>query len=264
MITTVKPAARREQVLALLKDEPFLTIAEIARRLSISEITARRDVNAIASDSQVTRVRGGVFRVPDGEELPIGWRYHLCKNAKQAIAEKAAELVRDGDVIALDIGTTALYLAPLLAKRDVIVVTNNLRAADLLADGIARIAVLGGNVRPRERSIVGREVLRSLQPYRFSTFFMSVGGVSLRGFTDPNQEEILIKQAILDTSDRTFVLADHHKFGLSEGLVIADLKAATAIITDQETLPEDLVRFKDAGANIITAQGPLGPRHAVP
>lgn len=260
----MKPEARREKVLALLRDEPFLSISDIARRLGISEITARRDVNAIATESQVTRVRGGVFRVPDDEELPIGWRYHLCRAAKQAIAEKAAALVEDGDVIALDIGTTALYLAPLLARRDVIVVTNNLRAADLMADGIARVVVLGGVVRPRERSIVGENVLRSLAPYRFSKFFMSVSGVSTRGFTDPNHDEILIKQTVLSLSDRTFVLADHRKFGLAQGLVIADLKVVTAVITDTETSSEGIQLCKEAGTSVIVASEPSQPRRAIP
>lgn len=239
--------------MSLLKSEPFLTTSDIAKRLGVSEATARRDLAAVAGDDGVTRFRGGVMLAHDEEETPVGWRYRTEVASKRAIARAACRLVHDGQLIALDIGTTALYLAPLLASRLVTVVTNNLKAADLMADGCAQVVVLGGVVRPQERSILGPWVFKTLEAYRFSAFFMSVAGVSERGFTDLSADEIAIKQAIAERSDRIYVMADHSKFETSQGLIIRELAGVSGIITDQATPPRCRALCQRAGVELIVA-----------
>lgn len=194
------------------------------------------------------RIRGGALAASSaGEESPFGWRYRLYRAEKEAIALLAERKVRDGDIIALDVGTTVLYLARRLARRRITVVTNSLHAASLLADGSATVILTGGSVRPGERSLVGVHALSTLSNYRFDHMFLSVGGISCRGVTDFNVPEVEVKQEILRRSDRAYALADSSKFGRSAGIVVTALGSLTAILAATAPSAEAVAEVTGAG-----------------
>jgi DeoR/GlpR family transcriptional regulator of sugar metabolism len=256
VIAVTQKSIRLEQIERILNQEPFVDVAGLAARVGVSLATVRRDLAELTRQGRVLRVRGGaVGRVAEVPETPFGWRYHLHQGEKQEIAELAATKVREGDTIALDIGTTPLYLARWLARRHVTVVTNSLRAADLLADGEATVVVTGGDMRAGERSLLGAHALATIRHYRFDVFFMSVGGVSARGITDYNIREIEIKQEFLRRSEAVYALADSSKFEHRAGIVVAEVANVTAILTSSgvdDALTEGVVQ---AGGRVERASG---------
>jgi DeoR family glycerol-3-phosphate regulon repressor len=237
-----------------MEQEPYLSVADLASRYGVSVATVRRDLALVARQRSLTRVRGGVVSpaaIPD--ESPFGWRYGMQHGEKEAIAAWAAAQVRDGDTLGLDIGTTPLYLARLLRRRQVTVVTNSLKAADLMADGTASVVVTGGTLRPGERSMLGGHALALVRRFHFDLFFMSAGGVSSRGLTDYNVQEVEVKQEFLRLSDRTYALVDSSKFGRRAGLVVAELSRITALVTGALPAPNILEEIRAAGGRVEVA-----------
>lgn len=244
-------AKRRQDILRLLDKEPYLSIAALARRLNLSEPTIRRDIRALSEEGKLTRVRGGaVSRSAVPPESPFHARYTAQSTAKRAIAAAAATLVRSLNVIALDVGTTALYLAEALVDQNITVVTNNVRAATILTSKINNVMLAGGRVRPGELSVVGSAALRFVRNYQFDVFFMSIAGISERGITDVNLDEIEMKQEMRLRSARTVVLADHTKFGYSSGLVVCGLKDVDLVITDRSPGPSLSAKLRDEGVQL--------------
>ncbi|MCL6549022.1 MAG: DeoR/GlpR family DNA-binding transcription regulator [Alicyclobacillus sp.] len=247
-------AKRRQDILRLLDKEPYLSIAALAKRLNLSEPTIRRDIRALSQEGKLTRVRGGaVSRSSVPAESPFQARYTAQRDAKRAIAAAAARLVHSLSVIALDIGTTPLYLAEALVDHNITVVTNNVRATAILSQKISNVMLAGGRIRPGELSVVGSAGLRFLRNYQFDLFFMSAAGISDRGITDVNLDEIEMKREMRLRSARTVVLADHTKFGHPSGLVVCGLKDVDLIITDRPPAPDLAEMLRSEGVEVWVA-----------
>ena len=162
--------------------------------------------------------------------------------AKQAIAEVAAEQIRDGEVIALDIGTTVAALCPLLLERSLTVVTASLAVVRALAEapGID-IVVLGGLLRPNYHSLVGTLTESALRQVRVDAAFLGTSGVRADGTVlDSTPSEIPIKRGLLDVSTRSYLLADHEKFPGSGFLEVTPVERFDALITDRPLTPTHL------------------------
>lgn len=240
-------------------------MAALSERFQVSLATVRRDLADIANDGAVQRVRGGILRprsLPD--ESPFGWRYHMHRDEKRMIAHAASEFVRDGDTVALDIGTTPLYLARFLSARQVTVVTNSLKAADVMGDGLATVVVTGGSLRPGERSLLGPHTLDQIRRFRFDWFFMSAGGVSRRGVTDFNVQEVEAKQAFMRRAERTVALVDPSKFGRRSGIVVSDVQGVWMLLTAGQPDPDVVAGVQEVGGRVQVvgdrewAERPLG------
>ncbi len=205
---------RLAQIAALLRENRYLSVELLARRMGVSPVTIRRDLGGLARQGVATRVHGGLMAndVPP-DDASFASRYRQQADEKGAIARRAAAHVRDGNTVALDVGSTAVYLARELAARRVTVVTNSLRAAQTLADGRATLVVVGGYLRPGEHSLLGPEAISVIQKFRFDTFFLGAGGASPRGVTDHSVEEVEVKRAFMRCSNHTFALLDSSKLG---------------------------------------------------
>ncbi len=246
---------RRAMLVQLLEREPYLSVSALARRFEVSEPTVRRDLRSLASTGKLLRVRGGaVSRQSAMAEWPFHARFEQRQQEKEQIAGLALELVKPEMVVALDIGTTPLYLAPWLAGMGITVVTPSIRAATLLAGGKAQVLVSGGRLRAGELSLIGSAGLRFVRSFRFDIFFMSVGGVSERGLTDFNLDEIEMKQEVKLRSAQTYALADREKFGRSSGLVICGIQEVNAILTDPGVDPGQRAAVEALGGHVRVAR----------
>src|ERR671936_2995283 len=149
---------RMQRILQLLETRDSVHVAELSELFAVSEVTVRSDLSELARQGLVARVRGGVRPLQRGQsELAFDLRLRLEVERKQAIARAAAEMVGDGEAIALDASTTAYYLAlELRGKRELVLVTNGLLVAASLADapGI-NVLVTGGVLRLSAMSPVG-------------------------------------------------------------------------------------------------------------
>jgi DeoR/GlpR family transcriptional regulator of sugar metabolism len=193
-------------------------------------------------------------------EPPFQTRATKNQPAKAAIGLKAAELIYDGDSIALDVGTTTLEVARGLAgKRNLTVVTNCLQIANLLVDILslevdARLILTGGIVRPRELSMIGNIPEQVYQDFHVDKAFIGIGGISLEdGLTEYNIEDTQIKRMLLKSAREKIVVADSSKFGLTTFATAGPLTAVDKIVTDANA-PADMVdEIRKIGVEVIVA-----------
>jgi DNA-binding transcriptional regulator YhcF (GntR family) len=147
---------RQQEVLRLLEGTGKVSVPELAQRLGVSVVTVRKDLDALERRRILRRVRGGAVAVRGADEGAFEMRVRYRVPEKQAIARAAAELVRDGDAIGLDCSTTCYHLAREIRDRSgLIVVTNGLRAAEVLSESDATVVMPGGTLRRSSWSLVG-------------------------------------------------------------------------------------------------------------
>jgi DeoR/GlpR family transcriptional regulator of sugar metabolism len=236
-----QPGPRQARILELLASRGFLTVLEVAEATGVSEITARRDLVELEDRKALKRTHGGAMTMRDGQvaffdasEPSFDARRRRNGKAKAAIARVAAQLVKPGTTIALDVGTSTLELARCLADvGEIRIVTNNLRAASLLADSPHAVYVPGGRVRGKELSVYGPVTADQIRTYWFDIAFIGVSGVTEAGLFDYSPEDTEIKRIYIERAKRVVVLCDAQKFGHHSMVQVAPLSAFQVLVTDE-------------------------------
>lgn len=248
---------RRELVLELLERKGRVTVAEVSAVAEVSEMTVRRDLEALERDGALKRVHGGaISAVSTSYEPPFAVRMQRATTAKERIGRAAAALIREGETVILDVGTTTLEVAKALqGRRNIRILTPSLRAADILADeGGIHLIVTGGVVRPGERSLIGDHAERAFADLRFDTFVMGVGGIERRaGLTEFNLDDAGVKRAALASSQRCLVVADSSKLGRVAFAGICPLDRMDVLVTDAQAAPDDLAPLEAADVEVVIA-----------
>lgn len=248
---------RRELVLELLHRKGRVTVSEVSALTEVSEMTVRRDLETLEREGALKRVHGGaISAVSTSYEPPFAIRARRAGEAKERIGRAAADLLREGETVILDVGTTTLQVArSLRGRRNLTVLTPSLRAAEVLADepGI-RLMVAGGVVRAGERSLVGDYAEHSFSELRFDTFVMGVGGIEAEaGLTEFNPDDARVKRAALGSAQRCLVSADSSKFGRVAFARICPLEEVDVLVTDAQAAPDDLAPVEAADVEVIRA-----------
>jgi DeoR family fructose operon transcriptional repressor len=175
---------------------------------------------------------------------------------RQQIASKAAALVEPGDVVLVDGGPIAGYLAEeLKLKKDITVITNSVVVFDTLnrAPGITLIST-GGTVRSQTQMLVGPTAEGALKELRADKLFLMVSGITLDfGLSHHTISEVTIKQAMIRSARDVIVLADHTAFGAEVGIQIAPIKVAHQLITDDALPPSTRLDLSKAGIQVTLA-----------
>lgn len=227
---------RQRQILSLLSQQGRLSVAEIVAQFSISEATARRDLEVLASQGKAQRVHGGVIEVEKAPpELPILDRKQEQIEEKIRIGRVAAGLVRDNETVFLGSGTTVLEIARHLRDRkNLTVITNSLPALNILV-GTKEITVvsLGGMLRDSELSFIGHITEQSLVEVHADKVFMGTRGISLEhGLTNDYLQETLTDRAILKSGREVIIAADHTKVNRVSTVLLAPLNSIHTFVTD--------------------------------
>jgi DeoR/GlpR family transcriptional regulator of sugar metabolism len=248
---------RRELVLDLLERKERVTVAEVSVLTEVSEMTVRRDLEALERQGALKRVHGGaISAVSSSYEPPFSVRAQRARAAKERIGEVAAGLLGEGETVILDVGTTALEVAESLRGRwNISIMTPSLRAGEVLAEesGI-RLMLTGGVVRPGERSLVGDHAERAFADLRFDTFVMGVGGIEAQaGLTEFNLDDARVKRAALARARRCLVVADSSKLGRVAFAGICPLEKVDVVVTDAQAAPDDLAPLEAADVEVILA-----------
>lgn len=233
---------RRKDLLELLQSEPEMSINDLTARLGVSAATVRRDLNSLSHQGLIQRLRGGAaISHPLGVEPSWVERNRENIDKKRAIVRLAIEAVEDGQVVALDVGTTTLELARLLQMRsDVIVFTASVPIAETLASGRPTVYLVGGKVRPREMGVVGPLARDIIGRFHYDVFFLGAAGWSLeQGLMDFSIEDVEIKQAFMNASKQVVALVDSTKYGKTSLMSIAPLEEMDIVITDDD-LPDEI------------------------
>jgi DeoR family transcriptional regulator of aga operon len=227
---------RRQQILQLLVDHGGVQVADLVERFGVSSVTIRTDLTHIESQGLATRNHGGatLVRTPP-QEQDIHEKDALNLPLKEAIGAHAARLVKPGDNIIIDSGSTTMTLARhLRGHRDVTVLTNGLNIAWELssAPGID-LLLTGGLLRKQSLSLQGSQAEASLNPYGFDTLFLGVDGLDLQfGLTTHHEGEASLNHRMVEHARKVVVLTDASKFGRVSLHRIAQLDRVHTVITD--------------------------------
>lgn len=226
---------REEQYLSLLSNQEY-TVEELAARLFVSEPTVRRDINALKKKDLVLCQRG-VVRLKShyaDQRIPRNWRNQEAIPEKEAIARKAAALVKDGDVVMLDASTTAFHLiSRLCAFQNILVITNGAHTAmEAVARGLKTICT-GGELTRESFSYVGSDAERSLKQYHASIAFFSCRGITEDGLaTDNSLLENAMRRIMIQNAKKKYLICDRTKFGKTYLQTLCLAEEVDGVITD--------------------------------
>ena len=232
------PANRRQdEILSMVSKLRSVSVGELTSRLNVSEVTIRKDLTILEEMGFLIRTRGGAELAQDNRfRKTMSIRRGEYLEAKRAIAEKAAVLVREEDTIFIDAGSTCMLLAEAVAFMSLRVVTNSIDVMNRLADrpGISLISV-GGAYRQQAGSFLGPIAIHNLQDFQFNTCFLGGAAFSEKGiFSSHNSMDSQLKQQVISVSQRKVVLADSRKMGLSAFSVFARPENVDVLVTDRD------------------------------
>ncbi|WP_019855501.1 DeoR/GlpR family DNA-binding transcription regulator [Actinopolyspora mortivallis] len=234
---------RQEMILDEVRRTGAVQVSDLVQRLGVSDMTIRRDLDALAARGAVEKVYGGATSVLDRSTDEPGFetKSMYLPEEKKAIALRASEMVRPGTALGLSAGTTTWTLARHLDDvADLTVVTNSVRIADVLQQRgrTDRTVILTGGVRTPSDALVGPVAVRTLQSLHLDLVFLGVHGMSTRaGFTTPNLDESETNRALARAANRLVVLADHSKWSTVGISTIVGLDEVDVLVTD-DGLPE--------------------------
>jgi len=252
---------RQTAILALVRRQGAVRVAEMVSRLDVSDMTVRRDIAELARQGLVQRVHGGAVDARRAAHEP-GFSAKLAASAreKSAIARAALAHISPGGAIALSAGTTTHMLAELIAVtselRPLTVVTNSLPAAEALnrPDDHGLVVVLTGGTRTPSDALVGPVATRALEMLRVDVVFLGVHGLDPEtGLTTPNLLEAETDRALIASAGQVVVVADHSKWGVVGLSKIADLDRIDVLICDDGLAPDVAVVTRDIVGNLVLA-----------
>lgn len=251
---------RMRYVCQLLEARDGVTVGELAATFGVSEVTVRSDLTELARRGLIARIRGGARALQRGQsEIAFDVRLRVNELPKRAVARAAAALVGDGEAIALDSSTTAYYIAQQLReKHELVVVTNGLRIAEVLADAPGVSVILpGGVLRQAAMSLVGDFANSVLRSTRIGKGFFGARGISLdRGLMDLNPEEVRIKRELAEACEHVVGVFDHSKWERSALLSFVPAQRVDTIVTDERAPSERLQEWRERKVMVVAA--PIG------
>jgi DeoR family transcriptional regulator, fructose operon transcriptional repressor len=248
-------AERRQRVLDLISKQGFASLADLAKKIAVSESTIRRDLEYWHQQGLVKRTHGGAIYLGDGSALPaLDERTSAQLEEKRAIARVAAARVRHGDALLLDGGTTTLEVARLLVGRSLQIVTNSLPIANLFASNReSDLVMLGGYVYPKTGVALGPLTVRMMEDVHVHQTILSVGGITAKGLFNSNLLLAEAERRMMACADEVVVVADHTKLGRQALAFLCELAAVDVLIVDAGITDEQRRLVEGAGPRLIIA-----------
>lgn len=246
---------RRAVILDRLRSEGRVLAADLGSEFEVSVDTIRRDLRDLDALGLLRRVHGGALP-RHGDTAPFSVRARRAPEAKASIARRAADYVRDGQLVVLDGGTTTLELARALRPElRAQVVTNSPPIAQALAEhpGV-EVTVVGGTLRSESLVTVGAVAVEAFRVIRADVVFLGVCGLHPRiGITTEDLEERHVNAAMIDGAGEVVALADADKLGTAMPVVVAPPSAVTHLVTDADADAAVLAPYRALGIEILAA-----------
>ena len=244
---------REKQILDLIAADPSLTIACISETLGVSTVTVRANLGRLEDQGLVIRSRGGASPAfhPD-----ILRRLKSEKDVKNRIAKAAAALVKEGDTIMIEAGTTTALIAKyLMGKRNIRIVTNSTLILPYARTnpGID-LSVIGGTFHPETESMVGPAALEELNSFYVKMAFVGTDGFTLEnGLSSYFQEGAAVLKKVVQRSEKTILVADSTKYGRTGFVSILPISSVEKIITDTDFPEHAIEALKKRNVDLILA-----------
>ncbi len=252
------PNQRREKILELIQEDGSAKVISLAKMFKVSEVTIRQDLEKLESEGLILREHGGAFLKNVEDSVRSFTLFNQTNMDKKAIIGKvAASLIESGETIILDSGSTTTEIArQLTGKKGITVITNALNIALILgAEPGIEVIVTGGEFKPPTLSLTGQKAAKFFEDIHVDKLFLATAGISLRsGLTYPSLSDIVVKKAMIDSADKTYLVADSSKIGKNAFASLGALSLIDYIITDPAISPDHLQLFKDHEIEIIIAE----------
>lgn len=226
-----------------------MTVKDISNKLFISEPTARRYLSSLSEKGLVVRTHGGAminYNVSLNKSVPLYLRMTSLSETKELIAQKASELIKDGQFIFLDASSTSFHLLPFLRTfRDITICTNGLKTAITLAEMNINTIALGGEVNLSNLSCNSVETLDMIKNFNADILFFSCDALSSDGIlTDNTKESTHLRRQLLKTSAIKVLLMDSSKFNKKCYNNLCSLSDIDYFISDKPLPPELMAMLK--------------------
>lgn len=245
---------RRREILEILRTDGRVLVRDLAKRFRTSLITVRKDLESLHHQGQLERTHGGALPVRTGalQDQTIQEKERQHRQQKVRIAVAAVRMIRPGQVIILDSGTTTTAIARGCRHvRGLTVITNGTNIAAELADSPADVILTGGSLRRNSFSLVGPLAEDSLSKLSADILFLAVDGFDVTyGLTTPNQLEARVNRAMSTAAKRTVVVNDSSKFGRRSLSLIMPISAVHEAITDRGISKNDLNALRESGIDV--------------
>jgi DeoR/GlpR family transcriptional regulator of sugar metabolism len=245
---------RRDAILERLQRDGKVVAAELSSSLEVSPDTVRRDLRELADAGLLRRVHGGALPAAVGA-LPYAARLEQAPDAKAAIARATSGLLRNGQVILLDAGTTTLEVARNLPPDlDATVITNSPPIALALSEHPRiEVVVLGGSLAKDSKAVVGATTVDALRSVRADVLVLGVCSLHPDiGITVLNLEESHVKKAMIANAAEVVAVSSAEKLGSAAPYVIAPIDELTYLVTE-EAAAERLDDYRAAGVEVVVA-----------
>lgn len=251
MLTT----QRKQQILAALARDGQVIAKALAEEFGTSEDTIRRDLRELSQEGRLQRVHGGALPASDAMG-DLQARQQVAPAEKNALGRIGAAMVKPGQMVILDGGTTALQVARHLPAglRATVVTHSPTVAVELAQHSGLHIIMLGGTLFRHSMVNVGASVIEAATRLRADLYFMGVTGIHPQaGLSTGDGEEAAVKRALHASAAETVVLASHEKLLAASPFVIAPLRELATLAVPAGTPAKTLRVFRSAGLNVVTA-----------
>jgi len=246
---------RRAKILELLDKQGQVRVTQLTAMFGVSEVTIRNDLDKLEEKRLLIKTRGGGIQTPR-----VGFNYEFNKELtlflkeKQAIGKKAAELVKEKDIIILDSGTTTLEVARNLTHvKDLTIITNGVLIAHELAHyPNLKIVMLGGSLRQSSLSLVGPIAEENLKTLFCDKVFLGVNGIDSKyGMFTTHIEDASLNRLMITMSKEVIVVTDSSKFLKRSFSILGPISSIDTLVTDANIPKDEMQHLNNAGVNTI-------------
>ncbi|WP_308992157.1 DeoR/GlpR family DNA-binding transcription regulator [Mariniflexile litorale] len=253
----ILPNKRREKIMELLQEDGSAKVVDLAKLFKVTEVTVRQDLEKLEKQGLIIREHGGAFMKNIEDHVKNFALFHQENlEQKESIALKCLEYIELGDTIILDSGSTTTELAKkLIGFKNLTVITNALNIALMLGTepGI-EVIMTGGEFKPPTLSLTGQKAADFFKGLNVQKLFLATAGISLKsGLTYPSISDLVVKRAMIEAADITYLVADSTKIGKSALASLGALSLIDYIVTDSGIKESDKKVFKNHEIEVILA-----------
>lgn len=250
---------RQQRIEEHIQQVEFASLEELSKHVAASVSTVRRDLNILEKAGNIRRTHGGARLInPKNDEFAFTARDSHEAEEKETIGKLCANLIRPGQTVILDGGTTVFHVAKQLQDVRLQIVTNSLPVANLFASAqSAEVVLTGGVIYPRLGVLVGPLAVKAFKEIHADIAILSAGGITLDGLTNSHALLIDIQRAMMESASRVILCLDHTKWDRKSVAFLCDLEGINTVVTDAKAPAALLHTLAGRGIEVITPDGRL-------